>query len=180
MSEGKRKKEALPRQSPLPTTRLVPVQGLSNSHLRVNVPGPQHLLACNTPVLLLSIASCGREYPFASSANWNICSSSQPLMHLQPVIGLGKLRKSEGKRKALMLCKQFLATAKTLLYYHHWFCHKIQSIVPCKLLWKKLTPSQPNPVQLHCGLGDLEAVNKNWLLFCWFHEHYPFVVLYYS
>lgn len=38
------------------------------------------------------------------------------------------------KKKVSMLCKQYLATAKTLLCYHHWFCYKIQSTVPRKLL----------------------------------------------
>lgn len=164
MSEGKRKKKAIWRQSPPPTSRPIPVQALSNSHVRINLPGPQHLLVCNTPVLLLGTISNGREYPFASSANWKISSScvpSQPLTDLQPIIGMGKLRKSGKKEKASMLCKEQLATAKTLLCYHHYFCHKIQSTVPCKLLWKKLTPSQPSPVEQHCSLSDFEAVNKN-------------------
>lgn len=51
------------------------------------------------------------------------------------LLGWGN-RKNEKKEKASVLCKQYLTTAKILLCYHPWFCHKIKilSFVPRKLL----------------------------------------------
>jgi len=81
------------------------------------VPPRQHPLPKSPRVSLLTTSSYAREYPLGQ-LSW-LCPS-QPLVHPSlPAVGAER-----GTEKALMLCKQCSASAKTSLCYQHRPDHK--------------------------------------------------------
>lgn len=80
---------------------------------------------------------------FLASSRW--LSQVCPLWTSRRAPILPAVMGRSGKKKALMLCKHYLATGKTSGCYQQWFSLEIHNTAPCGPLWRKLTPSQPAP-----------------------------------
>lgn len=76
-------------------------------------------------------------------------------------------RLCEKPNKVLMLCKHCSAIAKTLVRYQHCFSHKSKT-APREQLWRKLTPSQPYPVQ--GDTAETSSVTKIQVKICCFGQ----------
>ena len=89
------------------------------------------------------------EYPFGQFGSAVLAMSLPNLLSTTSILTVG----SGGRDKALMLYKHCSAIAKTFLYYQHCFSHKCKT--QHHMLWRKLTPSQPDlvPSQTEAMLG---------------------------
>lgn len=95
------------------------------------------------PILLLHMILYGIEYQYS----FGRFRSGVPAVFPQSFLWIPSLLitgAEGGMESGLTLCKFCSAIANTSVCYEDW--SQIQNILPYKLLWRKLTPSQPDAV----------------------------------
>lgn len=120
------------------------------------------------PLIILSLSFYFRAWCHTS---WNIplVSGCQlcwlctfPVSCALPAYSLWGVQ--SGKEKALVLCTDCSATAKMLL--STLFQQQIQNTAPYGLLWRKLTPSQPELVNYQLGSVAVSSVTWTGIKVC--------------
>lgn len=127
----KKRSDAIKQSQSLITRRPMPRHSPSNGYFGKN----------SLSILLLSIMLRGMEYPFGQ-LGWAVPTVSS--LHLLPILWDNTVRNSEKLYKhssaisKIRVCWQYILDHQSKTWHHIVWCEK------------KLTPSQPDPVQYIC------------------------------